>query len=48
VLWLKADEPGSFSGQCAELCGEFHADMRLTVIAQPEDEFEAWVEEQMQ
>jgi len=48
VLWLIADEPGSFSGQCAEYCGEFHAEMRLTVIAQPEDEFEAWVEEQME
>ncbi|MEX0682985.1 MAG: cytochrome c oxidase subunit II [Dehalococcoidia bacterium] len=47
VLWLIADEPGSFSGQCAEFCGLYHADMRLTVVAEPEDEFEAWADEQM-
>jgi cytochrome c oxidase subunit 2 len=47
-LWLITDEPGSYSGQCAEYCGLNHADMRMTVIAQPMDEFEAWVAEQMQ
>jgi len=47
VLWLIADEPGSFSGQCAEYCGLDHANMRLTVVAQPEDEFQAWVDEQL-
>ena len=42
VMWLKADHPGSFSGQCRELCGVGHAEMKLTVIAQSEEDFDAW------
>jgi len=45
-LWLKADEPGYFWGQCAEYCGESHAVMRFRVIALAEDEFNAWLEHQ--
>ncbi len=48
VLWLRADEPGSFSGQCAEFCGLNHADMRMTVIAQPQAELDAWAAEMLQ
>ncbi len=48
VLWLQADEPGSFSGQCAEYCGEFHADMTMTVIAQPQAELDAWAAEMLE
>jgi cytochrome c oxidase subunit 2 len=47
VLWLIADEPGSFSGQCAEFCGLNHANMQLTIVAQPEEEFQAWADEQV-
>jgi cytochrome c oxidase subunit 2 len=32
-LWLQADEPGYFWGQCAEYCGDSHAVMRFRVIA---------------
>ncbi len=42
-LWLKADEPGYFWGQCAEYCGESHAVMRFRVIALAEDDFKAWL-----
>jgi len=42
-LVLEADRPGTYTGQCAEFCGLSHADMRLKVIAQPRDEFDAWV-----
>jgi cytochrome c oxidase subunit II len=45
-LWLKADEPGYFWGQCAEYCGESHAVMRFRVIALNETEFAAWVANQ--
>ncbi len=45
VMWLKADEPGSFSGQCAEFCGLGHAGMKLTVIAQSQEDFDAWIRE---
>ncbi len=45
-LWLQADEPGYFWGQCAEFCGESHAVMRFRVIALAEDEFAEWLEAQ--
>jgi cytochrome c oxidase subunit 2 len=46
-MWFRADEPGTYSGQCAELCGIGHAGMRFQVIAQTPDEFDAWVKEQL-
>jgi len=42
-LWLQADEPGYFWGQCAEYCGESHAVMRFRVIALNKEDFAAWV-----
>jgi len=45
-LWLQADEPGYFWGQCAEYCGDSHAVMRFRVIALSEEDFAAWVESQ--
>jgi cytochrome c oxidase subunit 2 len=32
-VWFRADSPGSYDGQCAQLCGVFHASMRATVEA---------------
>ncbi len=48
VLWLRADEPGSFSGQCAEFCGLNHATMTMTVIAQPQAELDLWAAEMLE
>jgi cytochrome c oxidase subunit 2 len=45
-LRFEADAPGTYLGQCAEYCGLSHADMRLRVIAMPENEYEQWVAEQ--
>jgi cytochrome c oxidase subunit 2 len=45
-MWLQADEPGYFWGQCAEFCGESHAVMRFRVIALAQEDFDAWVENQ--
>jgi cytochrome c oxidase subunit 2 len=45
-LWLQADAPGYFWGQCAEYCGESHAVMRFRVIALAEADFAAWVAHQ--
>lgn len=45
-LWLQADKPGYFWGQCAEYCGESHAVMRFRVIALAPAEFAAWVAHQ--
>lgn len=47
-LWLKADKPGYFWGQCAEYCGDSHAVMRFRVIALEEKEFAQWLEQQSQ
>ncbi len=48
TLWLEADEPGVYRGMCAEFCGVQHAKMNFLVIAQPLDEFEAWLTLQRQ
>lgn len=41
-MWIQADEPGTYRGQCAEFCGLQHAHMAFFVDAQPPDEFEDW------
>jgi cytochrome c oxidase subunit 2 len=46
-LWFIAENPGTFQGQCAELCGVGHADMRFIVIAETQEEFDAWIAEQV-
>ena len=46
-LRFDAQEPGTYSGQCAEFCGIGHPAMRFTVIAQTEDDFQAWALEEM-
>lgn len=43
-LWFEVSEPGNYSGQCAELCLGAHAYMRLRLIAEPQAEFDAWVD----
>jgi cytochrome c oxidase subunit II len=45
-LMINADEPGTYVGQCTEFCGLSHAYMRQRVVALPEDEFQAWLDEQ--
>jgi cytochrome c oxidase subunit 2 len=45
-LWIEASRPGTYLGACAEFCGTQHAWMRLRVIAQPPDEFDAWLRQQ--
>ena len=46
VLWLKADKPDSFAGQCVELCGIEHANMKFVVIADSPEDFAKWEQEQ--
>ena len=42
---LEAEEPGVFSGQCAEFCGTSHAFMRLKVVAHDQASWREWVEQ---
>jgi cytochrome c oxidase subunit II len=41
--WFKADEPGNFLGQCAELCGSAHGEMFFRVKAVPEAEYASYI-----
>lgn len=43
---ILASDPGEYQGQCAEFCGAEHARMRILVIAQEPDEYNAWLEAQ--
>ena len=45
-MWLQADEPGIYRGQCAEYCGQQHTWMALFVVAESEDEFREWLARQ--
>lgn len=46
--WIEADRPGRYRGQCAEFCGIQHAHMALWVVAEPPEQFEAWMRGQLQ
>ena len=46
-MWIQADDIGEYLGQCAEFCGVAHANMRFRVIAESEDDFNAWVTAQL-
>jgi cytochrome c oxidase subunit II len=43
TLWVRADRPGRFRGQCAEYCGMSHALMAVWVEALGPEPWEAWV-----
>jgi cytochrome c oxidase subunit 2 len=38
-------EEGVYWGQCAEFCGEAHSLMGIRVVAESEEEFQAWVDD---
>lgn len=42
-FWFRADKAGSYEGQCAELCGVFHASMRAVVRAEPQQAYRHYV-----
>ena len=46
-IWLQADKPGTYIGQCSEFCGTQHAWMRILVIAQDQAQFEEWQKAQL-
>lgn len=46
-LTLLAERPGIYRGQCAEFCGLQHAHMAVLVIAEPQEEFQAWWDRQL-
>jgi cytochrome c oxidase subunit 2 len=45
---IRVDRAGTFDGACTQLCGAQHAWMRSRVIAEPPDQFQAWLTQQQQ
>ena len=43
--WTQINEPGTYRGQCAELCGKDHGFMPIVVEAVPKAQFDAWLAE---
>lgn len=46
--WARIDEPGTYRGQCAELCGVYHGYMPIVVEAVSDAEYAQWIAEQQQ
>jgi cytochrome c oxidase subunit 2 len=46
AIWIQADRPAVYRAQCAEFCGKQHAHMALDVVAEPEPQFERWLDTQ--
>ena len=44
TMWIQANQPGTYKGQCTEFCGDGHADMLITVVAHPQSEYATWAE----
>ena len=42
--WFRANEVGTYRGQCAELCGKDHGYMPIVVEVVEPDAFQAWVD----
>jgi cytochrome c oxidase subunit II len=45
-IWITAERPGTYRGQCAEFCGLQHAHMALYVTAEDPGAFDRWQEQQ--
>jgi len=41
--WMRINEPGTYYGQCSELCGTGHAYMPIMIKAVTKEEYAAWV-----
>jgi cytochrome c oxidase subunit 2 len=46
TMWMEADRPGTYRGQCAEYCGLQHAHMAVVVVADPPAQFRRWIADQ--
>jgi cytochrome c oxidase subunit 2 len=45
-MWFTPEITGDFPGQCVEFCGTQHANMRLRLIVDTPETFQAWVQQQ--
>jgi len=45
---ISSPEPGIFYGECLEFCGLSHANMQMRAVVLDNDDYDAWVQEQLQ
>lgn len=45
-LWIQANTPGTYRGECTEFCGAQHAHMDFSVVVQTQADYTAWVAQQ--
>ncbi len=45
-IWFTPNKAGYYYGQCAELCGASHANMRMRALVKDSAEFDTWVADQ--
>jgi len=43
--WFRVDKPGTYYGECNQICGTNHSFMPISVKAVSEQEFQAWIVE---
>lgn len=46
--WINVEEPGTYRGQCTELCGQLHGFMPVVVNAVDRAEFDSWLAEKQE
>jgi cytochrome c oxidase subunit 2 len=44
---FQIDRAGTYHGQCAEFCGLQHAHMGFSIVAEPADQFQGWLQQQL-
>lgn len=45
-MWIEAGSAGTYEGSCAEYCGVGHTNMDMLVVADQQNDFDAWVKGQ--
>ncbi|HVN41834.1 MAG TPA: cytochrome c oxidase subunit II [Steroidobacteraceae bacterium] len=45
-MWFEVDKPGTYRGQCVELCGRDHGFMPIVVVVLEPSKYDAWVAQQ--
>ena len=45
--WFKVTQPGTYKGQCSQLCGKLHATMYIDLKVLPQDQYDLWVQQKV-
>ncbi len=45
--WTYVENPGTYRGQCTELCGKDHGFMPIVVIAMEQSDYDAWLKKEL-